>query len=82
MVSAKRLLPELRRLLRGAVFLPGPPASPVTIAGRRVGVLICEDLWDNGYDVHPPADCWPRGGTAHRPLSVAVRRGVLRSGSP
>ncbi len=27
-------------------FRPGPAPRPVTVGGRRVGVSICEDLWD------------------------------------
>ena len=55
-VAAKRLLPTYDVFFEARWFLPGAPASPVTIAGQRVGVLICEDMWDDGYDTHPPAE--------------------------
>jgi NAD+ synthase (glutamine-hydrolysing) len=61
LVAAKRLLPTYDVYFEARWFLPGPPSSPVTIAGRRVGVLICEDLWDEGYDIHPPADLLAAG---------------------
>ncbi len=78
LVAAKRLLPSYDVYFEARWFLPGPPASPVTIAGRRVGVLICEDLWDNGYDVHPPADLLAAGAELLIGLSASpFRRGVL-----
>ncbi len=52
---AKRLLPAYDVFLEPRWFLPGGPQEPVEIAGRRVGLLVCEDLWDEGYPVHPPA---------------------------
>ena len=37
-------------------FVPGGPQEPVDVTGHRIGVLVCEDLWDEGYAVHPPAE--------------------------
>ncbi len=56
LVAAKRLLPAYDVFFEPRWFLTGSPLPPVHIAGRRVGFLICEDLWDEGYDIHPPAD--------------------------
>ena len=53
---AKRLLPAYDVFHEPRWFLPGEAQAPVEVAGRRVGVLVCEDLWDEGYAVHPPAD--------------------------
>ena len=60
-VAAKRLLPAYDVFFEPRWFLPGPPLPPITIAGRRVGVLVCEDLWDQGYDIHPPAELLAAG---------------------
>ena len=53
---AKRLLPAYDVFHEPRWFLPGEEQAPVELAGRRVGLLVCEDLWDEGYSVHPPAD--------------------------
>jgi NAD+ synthase (glutamine-hydrolysing) len=53
---AKRLLPAYDVFLEPRWFLPGGPRDPVQMAGHRIGVLVCEDLWDEGYPEHPPAE--------------------------
>jgi NAD+ synthase (glutamine-hydrolysing) len=53
---AKRLLPAYDVFLEPRWFVPGGPQEPVDVAGHRIGVLVCEDLWDEGYPVHPPAE--------------------------
>lgn len=84
LVAAKRLLPSYDVYFEARWFLPGPPSSPVTIAGQhgalpcRVGVLICEDLWDEGYDIHPPADLLAAGADLLIGISASpFRRGTL-----
>jgi NAD+ synthase (glutamine-hydrolysing) len=78
LVAAKRLLPSYDVYFEARWFLPGPPSSPVTIAGQRVGVLICEDLWDDGYDIHPPADLLAAGADVLIGISASpFRRGTL-----
>lgn len=53
----KQLLPvydvfyEPRWFLAGTKTLP-----PIDIAGTKVGVIICEDMWDEEYPAHPGAD--------------------------
>lgn len=55
--QVKQLLPvydvfyEPRWFLAGTKTLP-----PIDIAGKKVGVIICEDMWDEEYPVHPGAD--------------------------
>jgi NAD+ synthetase len=61
LVAAKRLLPAYDVFFEPRWFLPGPPLPPVTIAGRQVGFLVCEDLWDEGYPIHPPAELLAAG---------------------
>ncbi len=61
LVAAKRLLPAYDVFFEPRWFIPGPPLPPVAIAGRRVGFLVCEDLWDEGYNLHPPAELLAAG---------------------
>lgn len=51
--ATKRLLPVYDVFLEPRWFLPGEFMPPVEIAGTRVGILICEDMWDEGYPVQP-----------------------------
>jgi NAD+ synthetase len=52
--------------------------SPATIAGRRIGFLVCEDLWDEGYPVHPPADLLAAGADLLVCISASpYRRSIL-----
>jgi NAD+ synthase (glutamine-hydrolysing) len=55
LAAAKQLLPAYDVFFEPRWFLPGLPLPPLAIAGRRVGFLVCEDLWDEGHAVHPPA---------------------------
>jgi NAD+ synthase (glutamine-hydrolysing) len=61
LVAAKRLLPAYDVFFEPRWFLPGPALPPVTIAGKRVGFLVCEDLWDQGYDIHPATELLAAG---------------------
>ncbi len=56
LVAAKRLLPAYDVFFEPRWFLPGPILPPVTIATKRVGFLVCEDLWDQGYQIHPATE--------------------------
>ena len=53
----KRLLPSYRYFDDKRYFKPGTDFSPVEIrtsgGGVKAGILICEDLWDAGYDIKP-----------------------------
>ncbi len=53
----KRLLPAYRYFEDKRYFQPGREVEPVRVrAGDRavsIGVLICEDLWEHGYDFSP-----------------------------
>lgn len=61
----KRLLPSYRYFDDKRYFTPGREAQPVTIRVRdgtvRIGVLICEDLWDEGYEFQPCETYCARG---------------------
>jgi len=56
LVAAKRLLPAYDVFHEPRWFVPGGFFPPIEIKKQRVGVLICEDLWDEGYSVHPAAE--------------------------
>jgi predicted amidohydrolase len=47
-VGIKRLLPVYDVFFEPRWFLPGPMVPPTDIAGKRVGFMVCEDLWDKG----------------------------------
>jgi NAD+ synthase (glutamine-hydrolysing) len=53
----KRLLPSYRYFDDKRYFEEGKRVDPVTLktaSGQtRVGILICEDMWDTGYDLKP-----------------------------
>ena len=44
-VYAKRLLPTYDVFDESRYFAPGDRPVVVPVAGRRVGLLVCEDLW-------------------------------------
>lgn len=74
----KRLLPAYDVFHEPRWFVPGGPSAPLEIAGRRVGLLVCEDLWDEGYPVHPPAELVAAGAEALVAISSSpYRQGVL-----
>jgi NAD+ synthase (glutamine-hydrolysing) len=70
LVAAKRLLPAYDVFHEPRWFVPGPSTPPITVAGERVGFLVCEDLWDEGYEVHPPAEL--RAGGAELLMCLAA----------
>ncbi|HBL28940.1 MAG TPA: NAD(+) synthase [Acidobacteria bacterium] len=76
-VVAKRLLPAYDVFHETRWFCPGPPSSPLDIAGRRVGVLICEDLWDEGYPDHPAAELAAAGADLLITISSSPYRGGI-----
>ena len=61
----KRLLPSYRYFDDKRYFTPGREAQPVSIQTAQgavsVGVLICEDLWEEGYDFKPCATYREKG---------------------
>jgi NAD+ synthetase len=75
---AKRLLPGYDVFFEPRWFSPGGPSPLLTVAGCRIGLVICEDLWDEGYPLHPPAELVAAG--AELLISIAAspyRPGVL-----
>ncbi|MBN1976811.1 MAG: NAD(+) synthase [Anaerolineae bacterium] len=56
LAAAKRLLPAHDVFYEPRWFVAGPTQPTLTITGRRVGVLMGDDLWNEGHEIHPPAD--------------------------
>ncbi len=50
----KRLLPNYDIFDEARYFEPGPQGPVVTVAGTRIGVTICEDLWVQQQDLEVP----------------------------
>jgi NAD+ synthase (glutamine-hydrolysing) len=77
-VYAKRLLPTYDVFDEGRYFEPGHVPLVVTIAGRRVGLSICEDFWAGDrvggrrlYEDDPPADLVAAGAEVVVNLSAS-----------
>ncbi len=55
--QVKQLLPVYDVFFEPRWFVPGKKTlPPIEIAGKKIGVMICEDMWDEDYSVHPGAD--------------------------
>src|SRR6185503_2652764 len=61
----KTLLPSYRYFDDKRFFTPGDVREPVTVVSAngpvRLGVSICEDLWDDFYDIKPLAELGAKG---------------------
>jgi NAD+ synthase (glutamine-hydrolysing) len=69
-VSRKMLLPTYDVFDEWRYFRPGEPCL-VEVAGWRVGVTICEDLWDTAYSRRPAADLAAAGAALLVNLSAS-----------
>lgn len=65
---SKSLLPTYDVFDEGRYFEPASRVTPVTIAGRRTGITICEDLWTAEY--------LPRNYYGHSPVETLRRAGI------
>jgi NAD+ synthetase len=76
--AEKRLLPVYDVFYEPRWFAPGGFHPPLEIKGRKIGVLICEDLWDEDYDIHPAAELQAAGAEALVCLSASpYRQGIF-----
>jgi NAD+ synthetase len=76
--AEKRLLPVYDVFYEPRWFRPGAFRPPLEIGGQKVGILVCEDLWDEDYDVHPAAELKAAGANVLVCLSASpYRQGVL-----
>jgi len=72
-VTAKRLLPAYDVFHEPRWFVPGGPGVPF----EGIGMLVCEDLWDEGYPVHPPGELIAAGAQVLIAISSSpYRRGI------
>lgn len=74
--TAKRLLPIYDVFLEPRWFAPGPPGEPIPLAGESTGLLVCEDLWDDGYPAHPAEHLTSLGAR----VLVCISASPFRSG--
>jgi NAD+ synthase (glutamine-hydrolysing) len=53
----KQLLPVYDVFYEPRWFVPGKKTlPPIEIAGRKVGFIVCEDMWDEEYPIHPSVE--------------------------
>ena len=71
---AKTLLPAYSVFHEPRYFLPATQRQPVEVAGKRIGILICEDMWDASYDIHPAAELKAAGAEMLVVLSASPYR--------
>jgi NAD+ synthase (glutamine-hydrolysing) len=78
LAAIKRLLPiydvfyEPRWFVAGTESLP-----PLEVAGRKAGFIICEDMWDEEYPVHPAQELKQMGADMLVCISASpYRRGA------
>ncbi|HEY6051861.1 MAG TPA: nitrilase-related carbon-nitrogen hydrolase, partial [Thermoanaerobaculia bacterium] len=87
-VYRKRLLPNYDVFDEGRYFEAGTEAVAVRAGGRRLGVTVCEDIWNDKtfwkkplYEGDPVADLKPLGADLHVNISASpwlVGKGRLR----
>lgn len=75
-MQPKRLLPTYDVFLESRWFQRGRSSRVVEIAGRRVGLMICEDMWDEAYRAHPGRDLVEAGAE----LLVCISASPYRPG--
>jgi NAD+ synthetase len=92
-IVRKQLLPTYDVFDERRYFTPGKASAPIEVAGLRIGITICEDIWnDSGdlavprYDTNPVRTCIQAGAdvivnVAASPFTLtklAGRRDLLR----
>ncbi len=78
LAAAKRLLPAYDVFHEPRWFVPGGFFPPIQICGQRAGILICEDLWDEGYPVHPVDELKAAGAEIFICLAASpYRQGIM-----
>ncbi|MBI3164610.1 MAG: NAD(+) synthase [Chloroflexi bacterium] len=76
--QVKQLLPIYDVFYEPRWFVPGRKTlPPVEVDGKKVGVMICEDMWDEEYSVHPGAELRSMGAEMLVCISASpYRKGV------
>jgi NAD+ synthetase len=71
----KQLLPGYDVFYEPRWFIPGKSTQPpIEINGKKIGVIVCEDMWDEQYPVHPGADLKRAGAELLVCISAAPYR--------
>ncbi|MEM6885249.1 MAG: NAD+ synthase, partial [Verrucomicrobiota bacterium] len=65
----KTLMPTYDVFDEDRYFEPATTNSPVEINGKRIGVTICEDIWND-------PDYWPQRLYTHNPVASLIEQGV------
>jgi len=68
-VARKRLLPTYDVFDEDRYFEPGEKVAPVRIGGRKVGVTICEDIWND-------EDVWMERRYLADPVRELAKKGI------
>ena len=63
-VVHKTLLPTYDVFDELRYFKPAPACYPIELADKHIGVTICEDIWDDIYDVKVVPDLIAKGASA------------------
>lgn len=66
---AKRLLPTYDVFDEDRYFEPGTVSEPILLSGKRIGVTICEDIWND-------EDFWPDRLYRCDPVQELVNQGI------
>lgn len=77
-VAEKRILAAYDVFHEPRWFFPGRSATPLNIAGQKIGLLMDEDLRDESHTIHPPADLISAGAD----MLVCLSASPYRRGEP
>ncbi len=69
LIAQKRLLPTYDVFDEDRYFEPGAGTQPIRIGGKKVGVTICEDIWND-------EDLWPERKYRTDPVRELAKKGV------
>jgi NAD+ synthase (glutamine-hydrolysing) len=60
-IARKSLLPSYRYFDDKRFFTPADRRDPISVRGMRLGVSVCEDLWDGYYPIKPIPELVAKG---------------------
>jgi len=78
--QVKQLLPVYDVFYESRWFVPGEKTlPPIEIAGQKIGILVCEDMWDEEYPIHPGTELKAMGAEFLICISASpYRRGSMK----
>ncbi len=78
LAQVKQLLPVYDVFYEPRWFIPGKSTlPPIELSGKKIGILICEDMWDENYPIHPGAELKAMGAE----LLVCMSASPYRKGA-